>query len=260
MTWSDTRAARPFAFGIAPVLAVFLCASAWGAPIRQATEAAARAVSLVGFPETAITAVEPRVVSDSLTPFWPVENLSVWEVQFEGVTLSVPQTEGEPKTNPHISKWTLWLDRETGAPVKLASPRPAEGGLESMVNLETKRLAGCPLDSDLAATSELPDRPFCAIAVAGVCQQTLAVTAKEIVAYYGLFTQRWAGETLIAEKPYWFVYYAGVKASFASGGAMAVGGAGPGESREPIYASEAMLVIDAASGEWYWKFLSQGKQ
>ena len=72
--------------GIAPVLAVLLCASAWGAPIRQATEAAARAVSLVGFPETAITAVEPRVVSDPMTPFWPVESRPVWEVRFEGVT------------------------------------------------------------------------------------------------------------------------------------------------------------------------------
>lgn len=245
------------AAGATLLLALLLCRAGWSSEIQDRQQAAERATQLVGFPESAITLVDKRVVTDPMTPFWPVKDRSVWQVKFEGVTLTLPQGEGEPRTNPYITTWILWLDPESGAPVKLASPRPAAGGIGAMIKSDTKQLIGLPLGSSFIANSQMPGKPFSDLLAATPHLQDLAATATEIIAYYGLLTQRQGEETLIAGKPYWFIYYAGVRVPFTGSGPM-VTFSGPPPTHDATYASEAMLVVDAATGAWYWRFLSEG--
>jgi len=230
-------------------------AQAVATAIATPADAAAQAAAFAGFPETAITSVEQRTVSDPTNPFWDVQDMLVWEVVFDGISLTVPQPDGEPApTNPNLHSLTVWLDPETGAPVKIATPRPVEGGLTLMISGETKRLSSLTLDPIFTMSPVPPEKPLSVAAVAEREQQECTLSAKEIVAYYGLFTYRRGPETLIAEKPFWFVYYAGVRRAFPSLGGLNLQGGD--QQRGPEYASEEMVVIDATSGKNRFEFLS----
>jgi hypothetical protein len=244
--WSRTRV-RPLAFFLALSLSALCCSSALAsaALISNGTDAAARAVAFAGFPETAITSVEQCKVSDPTNPFWEVQDLAVWEVVFDEITFAAPQPEGEPVPNPNLHTLTVWLDPETGAPLKIATPRPAEGGLRLMISPVTKRLSCSLLNFTFTKSPDPPDKALSATALAGRKQQRCTSVATEIVAYYGLLTYR-GPETLIAEKPSWFIYYAGVREPVPSGGGVPLGVSS--KPAAPRYASEAMLAIDATSG------------
>jgi len=243
--------------------------------ITTPAEAAAQAAAFSGFPETAITSVEQRTVSDPVSPVWEVKDMLVWEVVFDGISFTVPQSEGEaatgpaveastdqtasgeaqpaagPLSNANLHSLTVWLDPETGAPVRMATPHPKEGGLTLMVSGRTGRLSGVEnLHLEMKMSAVPPEKPLSVVTVARREQQECTLAATEMVAYYGLLTHRLGAETVIADKPFWLVYYAGLAGARIrrfSGGPAALDASST--SRPTVYASEVLLVMDATSGK-----------
>jgi hypothetical protein len=69
--------------------------------------------------------------------------------------------------------------------------------------------------------------------------------AKEIVAYYGLLTDELDIERKMVGRPAWFIYLARISGPSSP----AVPAGAPPHPRPP--ATEALVVLDATTGEWH---------
>ena len=187
------------------------------------------------------------LATDTSIPFSNVVKRPAWELVFEGVEVSITTRDGTQQKNPNISTIIVLLDAETGALLKVSSPKPATGGLtEDTGEYVERRYANGLI---LKHTRTRPRIPFTkALQVAEDRQPGAVREAEEVAAYFGLLTDVLRPEFGINDKPYWIIFLGGVEQSFSSGGCPA----GPG----PTLATELMMVIDAETGEWYLTHLS----
>ena len=251
LTVSRVRRAT-VAVGLGPaaalvVLLVFACA-AWaagpsGTPVSTRSEAVALASAYTGLsPETAASAAR-REVTDASAPVFEIRERAVWEVVFEGLRISVPDREGEERENPNIDTVSVWIDAQTGALLKAFTPKPAEGGLERLVgDRQRAHLLGNGLI--LSEFSTPPGKALMsALAFAKARMRSDVPEAKEIVAYYGLLTDELDIERKMVGRPAWFICLARIS--------------GPSSPAVPYGApphppaTEALVVLDATTGEWH---------
>jgi hypothetical protein len=235
-----------------PNLAV-LCAtyaagdeSAGTAVITQA-EAIARATAYTGLPVASVTTATQKQVTDPSVPVADVLNRDVWEVTFTGVTISAYPPAEEAKANPNIHTMRVWLDAQNGALVRAFTPKPPDGGLSRMTGArERGMLSANGLSLSMATVP--PAKPLMSIlplvdrALRGSIAQ-----ARELVAYFGLLNDTRPTERVI-DRPAWLVYLGGISQPFTSGGPIGGPGVGP--------ATEALVVLDATTGEWHTTFLT----
>jgi len=237
----------------AVVLLVFAGAAACaaeppGTPVSTRSEAVALASAYTGLSQEAAAGAARREVTDASAPVFEVRERAVWEVVFEGVRISVPDRKGGERENPNIDTVCVWIDAQTGALLKAFTPRPAEGGLELKVgDRERATLLGNGLI--LREFSTPPAKALMlalAFAEAVLPGHGAVPEAKEIVAYYGLLTDKLDIEQKVVDRPAWFIYLAGVNVPPPSGGPPGGPGASP--------ATEVLVVLFADTGEEYTIF------
>ena len=230
------------AAGSAFLLAALNAGESAAGVVTTASDAVTLASAYTGLPEDAAASAVERVVTDASVPVFEVKDLPVWEVTYEGITIAVPGPEGKEEQNPNIHTVTVWVDRETGALIKVFTPTPAEGALTDLVGpAQAGMLSGNGFT--LKAAPEAPGKPLLA-ALPGVHMQFpgAVMQAKQMGAYYGLLTRKLGLETRFVDRPAWLVYLGGVSQPFAS-----TGPAG-GPPRPPVVGSEALVILDATSG------------
>jgi len=245
------------AVGIGPAAAlvvalVFACAACAaeppGTPVSTRSEAVALASAYTGLSQEAAASAARREVTDASVPVFEVRERAVWEVVFEGVRISVPDREGGERENPNIGTVSVWIDAQTGALLKAFTPKPAEGGLELMAGERHRahllgnglilREFSTPPAKALVSALTFADSEF----------PGCVPEAKEIVAYYGLLTDKLDIERKWVDRPAWFIYLGGISEPLASGGP-------PGAPPRPP-ATEALVVVDGTTGEWYMSSLA----
>jgi hypothetical protein len=182
-------------------------------------------------------------VTEASAPVFEVRERAVWEVVFEGVRISVPDREGGERENPNIDTVSVWIDAQTGALVKAFTPKPAEGGLERLVGDRQRahllsnglilREFSTPPAKPLMSALSFPESHF----------GRWVPVAKEIVAYYGLLTDELDIERKMVGRPAWFIFLA--RTSGPSSPAVPYGA----PPHPP--ATEALVVLDATTGEWH---------
>lgn len=234
------------------VVLAFACAAACaaepsGTPVSTRSEAVALASAYTGLSQEAAASAARREVTDASVPVFEVRERAVWEVVFEGVRVSAPDREGEERENPNIDTVSVWIDAQTGALVKAFTPKPAEGGLTiGAGDRERARLSGNGLFLNEASTP--PAKALMsALAFADSEFPGCVPQAKEIVAYYGLLTDKLDMEQRVVDRPAWFIYLGGISRPFSSGG--------PPRAAPSPPATQALVVLDATTGEWHAAFL-----
>ena len=251
------RAAVALGLGPAAVLVVallFACAASCaaepsGGPVSTRSEAVALASAYTGLSQEAAASAARREVTDASAPVFEVRERAVWEVVFEGVRISVPDREGGERENPNIHTVSVWIDAQTGALVKAFTPKPAEGALELMAG-ERQRAHLLGNGLILREFSTPPAKALVsALAFADSTRLLGSVPeAKEIVAYYGLLTDKRDVERKMVDRPAWFIYLGGISCSSYTGGP-------PGAPPLPP-ATEGLVMLDATTGESYMTSLS----
>ncbi len=234
------------------VLLVFACAACAaepsGTPVSTRSEAVGLARAYTGLSEETAASAARREVTDASAPVFEVRERPVWEVVFEGVRISAPDREGGERENPNIDTVSVWIDAQTGALVKAFTPKPAEGGLTiGAGDRERARLSGNGLF--LSEVSAPPGKALMsALAFAKARMRGYVPEAKEIVAYYGLLTDELDIERKWVDRPAWFIYLGGISQPFP---------AGPYGSPPLPPATQALVVLDATTGEWHAAFFDQ---
>jgi hypothetical protein len=207
-----------------------------------ASEARRRAIEITGLPGKAVKSVSQRTVTDVSAPF-EIKDLPVWEVVFEGVKLTGKCLDGRVSRNRKISSLHVWVDRRTGALVKVFSPPPRQGGLKLM--LGPKHSSGLGENGvSLGLLPGIPKRSLTrtlASPGSGLPESLPQVT--ELTAYYGLFSHTLPANAPVVDKPAWFIYLGGVNHGMPSGPFNA--------PRRDAYASEMLAVLDASTGKSY---------
>jgi len=218
-----------------------------GTPVSTRSEAVALASAYTGLSRETAASAARREVTDGSAPVFEVRERPVWEVVFEGVRISVPDREGGERGNPNIDTVSVWIDAQTGALLKAFTPKPAEGGLTiGAGDRERARLSGNGLF--LREFSTPPAKALMsALTFADSEFPGCVPEAKEIVAYYGLLTDELDIERRVVDRPAWFIYLGGISQPFSSGGP-------PGAPPTPP-GTQALVVVDATTGEWYTTFL-----
>jgi hypothetical protein len=226
---------------------VFACAACAaeppGGPVSTRSEAVALASAYTGLSPETVASAARREVTDASAPVFEIRERAVWEVVFEGVRISAPDREGEERENPNIDTVCVWIDAQTGALVKAFTPKPAEGGLERLVgDRERAALSGNGLV--LSEFSTPPAKPLMsALAFPESHFGRWVPVAKEIVAYYGLLTDELDIERKMVGRPAWFIYLARISGSSSP--------AVPYGAPPHPPATEALVVLDATTGEWH---------
>ena len=182
--------------------------------------------------------------TDTSIPFFDVVKRPAWELVFDGVEVSITTRDGTQHKNRNITTITVLIDAETGALLKVSSPKPAAGGVTEepgAAAAERTTASGLMLKS----TPGKPGIPFMqALKSPKLTQRGLVPEAGQVVAYFGLLTDILRPENGINDKPYWIVFLGGVKKYVFHGC--------PGEPTPPGPATQAMVVLDAETGNWYY--------
>lgn len=206
-------------------------------PIRTHSEAAVRANAYTGFPVSTAVTVSRQQVTDPSAPVADVRARSVWEVTFENVSLK--------KTNPNIRSMRAWIDAQTGALVKAFTPKPADDGLRSFVGpLVRVRLSQCGMT--WRTTWITPPKPLATVLplVGDSRLRGSILQAREIVAYFALLTRPPGVEEKVVDRPVWVLLLGGINQPAPSQGPIGGPGVGP--------VTEALVLLDAETGQWYW--------
>ena len=190
------------------------------------------------------------LATDSSIPFTNVVRRPAWEVVFEGVEISITMRDGTKQKNPNISTITVLLDAETGALLKVSSPKPAASGLaeQPAAALEVIITNQCGLV--LKSTRTRSGAPFMEIlASPGLVGPGIVSKAKGVVAYFGLLTDdiKWERKHPIKDKPYWIIFLSGLELHHPSGGP-------PGGPGVVWPATQTMTVLDAETGKAYTEY------
>jgi len=230
------------------VLLVFACAAACaaepsGGSVSTRSEAVALASAYTGLSQEAVGSAARREVTDASAPVFEIRERAVWEVVFEGVRISVADREGGERENPNIDTVSVWIDAQTGALLKAFTPKPTEGGLELMAGERQK----ASLLGNGLILREFSTPPAKALVSALACVDSAlpdcVPQANEIVAYYGLLTDELDIERKWVDRPAWFIYLA--RTSGSSSPAVPYGA----PPHPP--ATQALVVLDATTGEWH---------
>ena len=186
--------------------------------------------------------------TDTSIPFFNVVKRPAWEVLFDRVEVSITKRDGTKEKNPNISAITVLLDAETGALLKVSSPKPAASGLTKERGEQVERTFGNGLV--LKSTPTKPRMPFMqALEYAELGESGLVAEANQVIAYFGLLTDVLRLENRIKDQPYWMIFLGGVEV---------VGLGGPPGGPGVTPATQAMVVLDADTDVWYLTHLSGG--
>lgn len=219
--------------------------------IPSPEEAISLASSYTGLPYSPEASAVERVVSDPSSPLLPIENLPVWEVSYEGVTLAFPQQDGSLRENRDIHSMRVWIDRQSGALLKVFSPVPRQGGLRLLIPPEENGLLETNGVS-LKTLAVAPEKPLLSTLVLSSSGLSASVPqAREIVAYFGLFSKKLPVNEQIIDRPAWLVYLGGINQAFSSRGPF-------GAAQSASNASEMVVALDATTGQRYVTFLAGG--
>jgi hypothetical protein len=240
---------RRTVLGTAALYVVLSALPAAAGPVASRAGAAARAVGYTGFPADAVTSIARRVVTDLSSPVLDISSRRVWEVVFSDVNVSVSGPGGKGGVTVNLPSVRVWLDAQTGALVKAATPAPAHGGL-SIQTGEKERALVAGNGISLKESPALPAKPLAAaLAIANTQLLGSVVQAKEIVAYFGLMTDTMPITEAVYDKPAWLIYLGGVNQPFSSSGPS-------GNPSPPGPATEALVMLDATTGEWHETWLA----
>jgi len=251
MSWNERAVSCLLHAAVA--LCVFACAACAaepsGGPVGTRSEAVRLARAYTGLSEEMAASAARREVTDASAPVFEVRERAVWEVVFEGVRISVPDREGRERENPNIDTVSVWIDAQTGALLKAFTPKPAEGRLELLVGERERGM----LSGNGLALREFSTPPAKALMSALAFADSTPLLgsvpeAKEIVAYYGLLTDKRDVERKMVDRPAWFIYLGGISCSSHTGGP-------PGAPPLPP-ATEGLVMLDATTGESYMISLS----
>jgi len=250
MSWNERAVSCLLHAAVA--LCVFACAACAaeppGGPVSTRSEAVGLARAYTGLSQEAAATAKRREVTDASAPVFEIRERAVWEVVFEGVRISVPDREGGERENPNIDTVSVWIDAQTGALLKAFTPKPAEGGLELMAGERQKAslLGNGLILSEVSTPPAKALMSALAFAEAVLPGHGAVPDAKEIVAYYGLLTDKLDIEQKVVDRPAWFIYLAGANVPPPSGGPPGGPGASP--------ATEVLVVLFADTGEEYTIF------
>ena len=221
-------------------------------PVITAADAVRLASACTGLPDKNAASAAELEITDSSVPLFEVTALPVWEIRYDDVKIAVPQPDGEDRENPNLHTIHVWIRRDTGALVRVFTPTPGEGALALTLGPQNAAFLS---DNGLSvkASPETPVKPLVAVLpMVDACKPGSVLQARHIIASYGLVTYRAGQETLLADRPAWFVHLGGVSQPFTSGGSMLVRGA-----PAPV-ASEMLVILDAATGESLETYLVGG--
>ncbi len=209
-----------------------------------------RAVNATGLKLTP-TKVEYGLATDTSIPFADLKVVKrlAWRVVFQGVEIFGRNQQGVQEKNPNISQISVLIDAETGALLKVASPKPLAGGLsqEPGTALESRMIEECGLL--MRSTSSMPKILFTqALGIADGFEPGVAVQAEEVVAYFGLMTDILRPQKNVNDRPFWIILAGGVSLRFPS--------AGPPGAPPVSRANRAMVVVDAEASTPYYARLN----
>jgi hypothetical protein len=211
-------------------------------PRQQAVAVAAR---YTGLPAEAVVAADPGQATDAYNVLLDVSAREVWQVVFQGVSISATDHSGAEGKNPSISTINVWVDANTGVPLKVFSPKPASGGLKLIVSPEEKSELSTNGLKLKPGTSPPPISFVQAIRSAEDANRGMALRSSEVVAYFGLLTDSLRLHNGVVDRPYWVIFADGIDQPVSRP---------PGAPEIPSY-REGVVFVDAESGEWYLEFL-----
>lgn len=226
---------------------MLICERNSGIPCMVPARVSALAAAHLGKSPAPVTEKNCLLITDRGNPLVKLEKRSAWEVPFDGVDIAV-QFAGEPKLqNKNIHKLTAVIDDQTGALLKVYSPKPRVDGLLTLSarSLQTYQAI------TMKPTTTAPKMSLLQVLKADEPEITGIMEAKEIVAYYGLVSQ--TPPTRINNIPCWVVFIGGIHQPFASAGPAALPGLPPGERNKygrRNYGNEAFIVINANTGKF----------
>ncbi len=210
-------------------------------PLVTREAAITLAQQYTGLAEKVPVRARDGLATDTSITFSNVLKRPAWEVVFEGGEVSITKRDGTEQKNPNISTITVLLDAETGALLKVSSPKPPTGGVSEDMQ---KRLKRNPRGLELKETTAKPHIPFMQALRA---EWGLVAGAKQVIAYFGLLTDHieMGRKRGIKDKPHWVIFLGG-------------GDYGPPSGGPGTHATQARVVVDAESGGSYRTSISGG--
>jgi hypothetical protein len=219
------------------------------APRRTRQNANETAIGYIGQSNGHATKEDNILITDDSNPLEDLRRRPVWEVVMDDVDITVRAGE-QRKRNTYVTRLSLLIDDETGALLKVFSPRPKTDGLTLMSRgglLGRLRRDGFALKP----ATVVPKVSFTqALESASHAVGYGVADAKEVVGYYGLVTDNLNRKTGLRDNICWVVFLGGVKQRFPSSGPIGQ------EQRAEKFATEACVVVDADTGQWYTSLMT----
>lgn len=166
----------------------------------------------------------------------------VWEVLFENVKLFDMDRDMNARTNENIAAIHTVIDAENGFLIRVASPKPAKGGLETYAGptaLKFTLFYGSGMYVSIGPKP--PAVSFMEAVELAVRQGPRPTEAKEIEGHLVFVTDRPGWLRKRHDKPCWVISFGGVNARVLS--------RGPGGGW--IIIMETRIVLDAETGKPY---------
>ena len=188
------------------------------------------------------------LATDNTVPFLMISDRLVWEIVFEDLIVSFTDADGTEKPKQEFSILTCLLDARTGALLKVSSMTPAVGAVRSEHSpgelekeMTNGKMSFAALDA--AQLTQVTIKPLIpSLKELEKGKRDTIQPAKQLVAYFGLLTDRARPSRHIVDRPYWIIMTGGLQRPMRTPS---------GEHK----ASDACFWVDACTGKLLIAFI-----
>lgn len=180
-----------------------------------------------------IVKIDSVLVTDSVGPIQNINKTPMWKIEINGIKIIE-----DDKTNSNIKSLTALVNDESNIVYAVFSKEPKSNGVKK---IDGKFIVDNQLSISL--TNVAPTLSFIeALTTANQAIKKGLIDVKEIYGYYGKVTDSVNKDAKLKDKNCWILLLGGMKKVTKNK---------PNKINPVKYVTDAMVVIDADTGEWY---------